>query len=167
MRSNSNSNSSMDKNNRERIKIKKECIGMNIGYSLLDIDISNNNENIIYSTWSNSIYLYSILNEKQYSLKLKDLNEPFGVFSIQFNNLNENEILTGTSKGIIYLFDINKNKSIFEIKGHDIDINSIKYLNENVFLSSSDDATIKVWDKRLNSSIGYFLGHTSGIYLIF
>eukprot|EP01080_Neovahlkampfia_damariscottae_P011497 gene11497-4661_t len=167
---------------KNQTKVKREVIGNNVGYSILDIDISKNNENIIYSTWSNEIYLYSILKDKQYPIKLS--NDTFAHFSIQLNPFKQNEILSGTSKGSIYLYDSIKNELMFELNAHENDINSVKYFDENIFLSGSDDATIRVWDKRCinesgkiigtgsesglgsessNSSIGYFLGHTAGI----
>jgi WD40 repeat protein len=81
-----------------------------MGYSLLDLDISHDSENLIYSTWSRAIYLFNLNKNKHYTFDLTDEVENFACFSIQFNS-NSNEIIAATSKGIIYVYDLSSNQS--------------------------------------------------------
>jgi WD40 repeat protein len=81
-----------------------------MGYSLLDLDISHDSENLIYSTWSRAIYLFNLNKNKHFTLDLTNEIENFACFSIQFNS-NSNEIIAATSKGTIYLYDLLSNQS--------------------------------------------------------
>ncbi|ETO35107.1 WD-40 repeat protein, partial [Reticulomyxa filosa] len=73
-------------------------------------------------------------------------------------------ICSGSDDKTIRIWDIETTKQLNLFKGHDSDVNSVKYgSNEliNIILSGSHDKSIRLWDIRSGQQIQSFNGHTN------
>jgi len=92
------------------------------------------------------------------------------IFSIKFSPDNR-EILGGSSDASLYLYDIERQKRILCVPGHDDDVNTVAFADSQsqIFITGSDDTSCKVWDRRLlqdkkrQNPVGIFCGHYEGI----
>lgn len=64
-------------------------------------------------------------------------------------------LVAGAKDGKISIWDIEKQKTVQEVHGHDSDVNSVCFSNNNV-ISGSCDGTIRVYDSREGKYIGTY-----------
>lgn len=95
----------------------------------------------------------------------------FGIWSLRFSG-DGGEIVAGTSEDSVYVYDLEAQRSVMQIRGHTEDVNAVCFgdkLSPHILYSGSDDTTLKVWDRRSLRSerpAGMFLGHTEGLTYI-
>ncbi|XP_065160411.1 DDB1- and CUL4-associated factor 11 isoform X1 [Atheta coriaria] len=146
-----------------------------VGWSVIDVAFSPNNENFIYSTWSTSIHLCSVGGnpKKQEPLKLVNTARRFCVFSLAYSSDGQ-EILGGANDGVMFIYNLERNRRTLKISAHDFDVNTVKFADHSshIIYSGSDDGLIKVWDRRTfgeevtSKPVGVFAGHQDGITYI-
>lgn len=133
--------------------------GYDISWTITDCDLSDNRKFLVHSTLNPLLHCFD-LEKMKYTSHFNlapDLNfNSFSyvshcpVFSLKISGDN-NEIIAGCGSGgmgnNLKVFNIEKNKVVQSIKGHNNDINSICYLDRNssaILLSASDDCIGKV-----------------------
>jgi WD repeat-containing protein 23 len=95
----------------------------------------------------------------------------FGIWSLRFSG-DGGEIVAGTSEHSVYVYDLEAQRSVMQIRGHSDDVNAVCFgdkMSPHILYSGSDDTTLKVWDRRSLRSerpAGMFLGHTEGLTYI-
>ncbi|RWS27205.1 DDB1- and CUL4-associated factor 11-like isoform X2, partial [Leptotrombidium deliense] len=145
-----------------------------VGWSILDTDISPDGRHFIYSSWSECIHICNIhgSDEVHESLPLLPSERRFCIFSLRFSQ-DGNEVLGGANDECLYVYDLNINERVLRIKSHDDDVNSVAFADKGsqILFSAGDDGMCKVWDRRtLNESnpkaVGIFAGHCDGVTYI-
>ncbi|XP_046842825.1 DDB1- and CUL4-associated factor 11-like isoform X2 [Xenia sp. Carnegie-2017] len=154
------------------LKEFQDVVALNVGWSIIDTAYSHDQRHLIYSSWSSNLYLCDIAGEagkSQIALDMRPSTHSFCAFSIKFSQ-DDNEILTGSNDGCLYIYDRSKAKRTLRIIGHDDDVNSVCFCDNTsqLLFSVSDDGLCKAWDRRaLNEShpraVGMFAGHACGI----
>ncbi|CAD8205484.1 unnamed protein product [Paramecium pentaurelia] len=119
----------------------------------------------------NQIYINKIENSKNF-LDFKLFN-PFQQYFAQSQNeissiifsSSENEIINGSSKGIITFIDISTQKIQTNIKGHLSSITSLAIFpnQEHIVLSGAMDSQVKLWDSRSKTAGFTLKAHTLSI----
>ncbi|CAD8079732.1 unnamed protein product [Paramecium primaurelia] len=119
----------------------------------------------------NQIYINKIENSKNF-LDVKLFN-PFQQYFVQSQNeissiifsSSENEIINGSSKGIITFLDISTQKIQSNIKGHLSSITALAIFpnQENIILSGAMDSQVKLWDSRSKIAGFTLRAHTLSI----
>ena len=90
------------------------------------------------------------------------------IWSVRFSG-DGRELVAGTSDSSVYVFDLDANRSILRIPGHNDDVNAVCFgdvSSPHILYSGSDDTLIKVWDRRSmgdSREAGVFMGHTEGL----
>ncbi|KAI5079705.1 hypothetical protein GOP47_0005184 [Adiantum capillus-veneris] len=140
---------------------------------------------VIYATISPIVHLVNVGNESGVAslANVTDIHEgldfsmePFGeyslgLYSVQFSQ-DGREIVAGSNKNSIYVYDLEANKPTLCLQAHKDDVNAVTYAEESCHLlfSGSDDHTCKVWDRRCLMSrtrpAGVLVGHLEGITFI-
>ncbi|ETO07151.1 WD repeat-containing protein, partial [Reticulomyxa filosa] len=104
-----------------------------------------------------------------------DMNILFGVNNNNDNNKMNNigvvggngyTICSGSFDKTIRIWDIETTRQFNVFKGHEDDVNSVKYgSNEllNTILSGSDDKSVRLWDIRFGQQVQVFNGHTNEV----
>jgi WD repeat-containing protein 23 len=144
-----------------------------VGWSILSVDYSPDEQWILYSTWSENVHLFSATGESDRTECLDVCGDYHAggrvcLFSTQFSP-DSTEILAGSSDNHVYVFNLERNEREMRIDAHADDVNAVAWADDSrsVFFSASDDATIKVWDRRCPTSDGAFagvlLGHSEGV----
>ncbi|WFD29378.1 hypothetical protein MSPP1_000387 [Malassezia sp. CBS 17886] len=157
-------------------------------WTITDVNLSPDNQWIIYSSISPFVGLSPVRPlgsedaSNQVSLDFRsNTSDHFGVrprapslqqiWSIRFSG-DSREILAGAHYGSIYVYDVEAQRRVLHVTGHDDDVNSVSFADEassNVFVSGSDDSLVKVWDRRSlvrGKPAGMLPGHTEGITYI-
>lgn len=65
---------------------------------------------------------------------------------------------------VIKIWDISRNKFLFDMKGHLGGVSSIIKLNEKLLASSSGDRTIRIWNILNQNEVGIFKSHKDYVY---
>lgn len=117
-----------------------------VGWSIIDLDVSPDSQKFIYSSWNESIRLANISGVGHHqALKLGSPDRSLGVFSIRFSP-NRVEVIAGCSDNSVRIYDIHKNKQVSKIKGHENEVNSVAFVDNsaNIIASGGDDDIIRV-----------------------
>ncbi|CAH0046166.1 unnamed protein product, partial [Clonostachys solani] len=94
-----------------------------------------------------------------------------GIWSVRFSG-DGRELVAGTNRNAIVVYDIESRRVLHQVRGHDDDVNAVCFadkLSPHIIYSGSDDSTLKVWDRRSmgdGREAGVFLGHTEGLTYI-
>ncbi|KAK2757330.1 hypothetical protein FQN54_004844 [Arachnomyces sp. PD_36] len=90
------------------------------------------------------------------------------IWSLRFSG-DGREIVAGTSKGGVIVYDLETRQSILRLRNHQDDVNAVCFgdaSSPHILYSGSDDTTLRVWDRRSmgdGREAGVFMGHTEGI----
>ncbi|XP_063920557.1 DDB1- and CUL4-associated factor 11 isoform X2 [Zophobas morio] len=153
-------------------KLFNSLSARDIGWSIIDVAISPDQNHFLYSTWSSSLHLCS-LNESSHQepLCLSRTSRRFCVFSVVFSS-DGKEFLGGANDGCLYIYDLQSHAKV-KIPAHEYDVNSVAFadVSSHIIYSGGDDGLIKVWDRRtLGESyvkpVGVLAGHMDGITFI-
>ncbi|EGO04656.1 hypothetical protein SERLA73DRAFT_173890 [Serpula lacrymans var. lacrymans S7.3] len=164
------------------LKVLKTIQGGSGRWTITDSHLSPDNERIIYSSISPTVYMTSTLDTSPEQIPIRFSDPPrrsarlawgfdddsFGIWSCRFS-ADGREVVAGGS-GQIFVYDLLADRRTVRIRAHDDDVNSCCWADAtsgNVLISASDDALLKVWDRRsLGASrkpSGVLVGHTEGI----
>ena len=127
----------------------------NSNHKIYDLKFFNENT-LIYSDINGTIQYYSLINNNQKNIiNLTDSS----LFSL---DIISNKIITGTSKGEIFLLENNKiisNKFNSNLNNKEESITKVKFINENLFCIGNSNGEICIFDirsKNKNNSIFTF-----------
>ncbi|VUC36806.1 unnamed protein product [Clonostachys rosea] len=152
-------------------------------WTLTDASLSKDNKWLAYTSISSLVAITPTdINDSgdPYSLDLSggtaDNNDIWGsgfggIWSIRFSG-DGRELVAGTNRNAIVVYDIESRSVLHEVHGHDDDVNAVCFADQSsphVLYSGSDDSTLKVWDRRSmgdNREAGVFLGHIEGLTYI-
>ncbi|WFD37512.1 uncharacterized protein MJAP1_000456 [Malassezia japonica] len=149
-------------------------------WTITDVNISPDNQWIVYSSISPYVGLSPVRpaadtndpSSNQVTLDFSaNAHDSAGIWSLRFSG-DSREIIAGSHYGFIYVYDIEAQRRVLSVAGHDDDVNSVTFADaasSNVFVSGSDDAMLKVWDRRSlvrGKPAGSLPGHTEGITYI-
>ncbi|ODQ67798.1 WD40 repeat-like protein [Nadsonia fulvescens var. elongata DSM 6958] len=86
------------------------------------------------------------------------------VFAIKFSR-DSRRLVSAGSVNTIQDTDIEYDKPITKLWGHESDVNAVEWLDRSCqkLISGDDDGYIKVWDLRTGEKPLYLVGHTEGI----
>ncbi|XP_017794296.1 PREDICTED: DDB1- and CUL4-associated factor 11 isoform X2 [Habropoda laboriosa] len=152
----------------------KKIPARDVGWSILDTAFSPDGNYIVYSSWSECLYLCPVYGDSsaQETLSLCPEDRRFCVFSLVFSS-DGREILGGANDGYLYVYDRECHQRAFRIEGHDNDVNTVAFADNTsqILYSAGDDGLCKVWDRRtLNETdpnpVGVLAGHMDGITYI-
>ena len=127
----------------------------NSNHKIYDLKFFNENT-LIYSDINGTIQYYSLINNNQ--TNIINLTES-SLFTL---DIISNKIITGTSKGEIFLLENNKiisNKFNSNLNKKEESITKVKFINENLFCSGNSKGEICIFDiraKNKNNSIFTF-----------
>ncbi|WFD36310.1 hypothetical protein MCUN1_003189 [Malassezia cuniculi] len=144
-------------------------------WTITDTTMSQDKQWIVYSSITPLVDMARVGTMVSQNHTLLDLSERdegnFGIWSVRFS-ASSNEILAGAQNGSIILYDVQTQRRLLNIQGHDDDVNAVTYAeagSSNLIVTGSDDSLLKVWDRRImNKQLpsGYLPGHTEGITYI-
>ncbi|XP_074593052.1 DDB1- and CUL4-associated factor 11 [Brevipalpus obovatus] len=157
----------------ENFKLMRTVFARDVGWSVLDVDLSPDGQYFVYSSWSDYLNLCSVTeSEFHQSLPLDSHERMFCIFSLRFSHDGQ-EIIGGANNGCVYIFNRAKNQRTHRIKCHPDDLNTVALADSssNIIFSGSDDGFLKVWDRRTLDEnnpkpVGIFIGHRQGIIYI-
>jgi len=144
-------------------RLVKDIVAQDVGWSIISVDYSPDDNWVIYSSWSPYVHLYNTKGPAVYrALDYRPSSSRFCLFSSEFSPLST-EILSGASDHCVYLYDLERNERTHRIAGHDDDVNAICWLDDSgqLFASGSDDRLVCVWDRRLLDSGAEDEAHTN------
>lgn len=156
---------------RDNFKRLKSVNAREVGWSVLDVDFSPDNEWFAYSTWSPNLHICNTADEEQhYALDLSPLyDNSFCSFCVRFTS-DGRKILAAGTDGFFYVFDRDRNCRTLMVDCHTHDANALAFADDScqVVYTGGDDALVKVWDLRAVSEerpcpVGYLIGHKHGV----
>ncbi|KAG8219620.1 WD40-repeat-containing domain protein [Butyriboletus roseoflavus] len=172
-----------DHDHESTLKIMKTIQGHPGRWTITDSHLSPDNERMIYSSISPTVYMTNTLDSStvQTPIRFGDHSrrqgrslwgvydeDSFGIWSCKFS-ADGDEVIAG-GNGHIFVYDLLADRRTVKIKAHSDDVNSCCWADTasgNVLISASDDMFLKVWDRRsLGGSqkpSGVLVGHTEGI----
>ena len=159
-------------------------------WTITDASLSPDNKNLAYSSIRSQVCLANTDQADTSEPRLLDFSDlgrgghgfaggggwgrnrgHFGIWSLRFSG-DGGEIVAGTSDQSVYVYDLEAQRSVLRIPGHDDDVNAVCFgdkMAPHVLYSGSDDTTLKIWDRRSLADMrpaGMFLGHTEGLTYI-
>ncbi|ORY60549.1 WD40-repeat-containing domain protein [Pseudomassariella vexata] len=147
-------------------------------WTLTDASLSPDNKWLAYTTHQKDVCLAPTDPNDTGDPYLLDLGDSssryenrFSIFSIRFSG-DGRELVAGTGKNAIIVYDIESRRVLHSIKGHFDDVNAVCFADKSsphILYSGSDDTTIKVWDRRSmgdGREAGAFVGHIEGLTYI-
>ncbi|KAG9314168.1 WD40-repeat-containing domain protein [Chiua virens] len=165
------------------LKILKTIQGHPGRWTITDSHLSPDNERMIYSSISPTVYMTNTLDSSTVQTPIRFVDQgrrqarplwgthdedSFGIWSCRFS-ADGKEVIAGGS-GHIFVYDLLADRRTVKITAHSLDVNSCCWADTasgNVLISASDDTFLKVWDRRsLGESqkpSGVLVGHTEGI----
>ncbi|XP_033223372.1 DDB1- and CUL4-associated factor 11 isoform X2 [Belonocnema kinseyi] len=152
----------------------KKISARDVGWSILDTAFSPDGNYIVYSSWSDNLYMCPIYGDTntQETLFLSPLERRFCIFSLVFSS-DGREVLGGGNDGFLYVYDRECQQRVLRIEGHEDDVNSVAFADNTsqILYSAGDDGLCKVWDRRMLSEsdphpVGILAGHMDGITYI-
>lgn len=152
----------------------KKIPARDVGWSILDTAFSPDGNYIVYSSWSECLYLCPVYGDSgnQESLSLCPEDRRFCIFSLVFSS-DGREILGGANDGYLYVYDRECHQRALRIEGHADDVNTVAFADNTsqILYSAGDDGLCKVWDRRTLSEtdphpVGILAGHMDGITYI-
>ncbi|KAF3917309.1 hypothetical protein AA313_de0209119 [Arthrobotrys entomopaga] len=150
-------------------------------WTITDASLSPDNKQLAYSSLDSSVYMARTNEDdddddltlldfsdgpRQYSMR-----NGTPIWSIRFSG-DGKELIAGAKDDSLYVYDIELQRPILRLTGHNDDVNAVCYGDKNsphILFSGSDDSTIKIWDRRSMASgreAGAFLGHMEGLTYI-
>ncbi|KAI6047837.1 WD40-repeat-containing domain protein [Pisolithus marmoratus] len=164
-----------DRDHETTLKVLKVIEGRQGYWTITDSHLSPDNERIIYSSITPTVYMASTLDSSSVQTPIRFADQSrrrdrggFGIWSCRFST-DGNEVIAGGS-GHIFVYNLPAERKTVEIVAHSSDVNSCCWADSasgNVLVSASDDTFLKVWDRRsLGASwkpSGVLVGHTEGI----
>ncbi|KAJ7762387.1 WD40-repeat-containing domain protein [Mycena maculata] len=151
-------------------------------WTISDTDLSCDNERMIYSSISSTVYMTSTTDPSPAQVPIPFSDPPAGrhrvshwgfdsgfrIYSCKFS-ADGNEVIAG-GNGQLFVYDLLANRRTVKIEAHNDDVNSCCWADTasgNVLVSASDDSFLKVWDRRSlgvsQKPSGVLMGHTEGI----
>ncbi|KAL4069807.1 WD40-repeat-containing domain protein [Scleroderma yunnanense] len=172
-----------DRDKETTLKVLKTIQGHPGRWTITDSHLSPDNERIIYSSITPTVYMASTLDSSSIQTPIHFADQPrrqartlwshydedaFGIWSCRFS-ADGNEVIAGGT-GHIFVYDLVADRRTVKIVAHADDVNSCCWADTssgNVLVSASDDTFLRVWDRRsLGASpkpSGVLVGHTEGI----
>jgi peroxin-7 len=99
---------------------------------------------------------------------LRSCDTPDGLYDVAWNEMNQNQMVSGDGGGGVKLWDMNTRDGfpIAMWKEHSTEVSSVDWnlQTKDCFLSASWDNTIKLWTPMSKTSIRTFTGHTYCVY---
>uniref|UniRef100_A0A915DPJ7 Uncharacterized protein n=1 Tax=Ditylenchus dipsaci TaxID=166011 RepID=A0A915DPJ7_9BILA len=145
---------------RKRYMLRKLLDVPYVGWSILDVIVSPDGRDVIYSTWNEAMFQCNIHDPENtwLPLSMNATDARFALFSIRFNADGQKEV----------------GKCVLGLKAHDDDVNAVCFGDQasHIILSGGDDGLCKVWDRRIMEDVknpkpvGIFAGHRDGIVFI-
>ncbi|CAD5209744.1 unnamed protein product [Bursaphelenchus xylophilus] len=146
-----------------------------VGWSILDVIVSPDGRDLVYSTWNDAMYQCSLEGtaDNWLPLRVEAQESRFALFSIRFN-ASGTEIVAGSTDRHMYIYDRETLKCVLAVNAHDDDVNAVSFVDHSshLILTGADDGLIKVWDRRTIDSgiraepVGVMAGHFDGITYI-
>ena len=146
-----------------------------MGWSVLDVSVSQAGDCLVYSSWSENLHTVTLntnTDNKYFQhvpLPLAPDDVQFCIFSVTFSN-DDTEILGGSNDGCLYIYNRARDERSVRIPAHDNDVNSVCFLDSTtqVLASAADDGLCKVWDRRALREdapvpVGELAGHVDGL----
>ncbi|KAF9787064.1 WD40-repeat-containing domain protein [Thelephora terrestris] len=142
-------------------------------WCITDSHLSSDNERIIYSSMSPTVFMAHTHDTSMTQTALQFGEEDSlwrsAIWSCKFS-ADGKEVFAG-GPGPIYVYDLIANRRSMKIsRAHSEDVNSVCWADTasgNVLISGSDDGFVKVWDRRSLGTAqrpsGVLVGHTEGI----
>jgi WD40 repeat protein len=83
---------------------------------------------------------------------------------LRFGSL-ETDIVIGSSRGLLSLWDVEMSRTKMTLKGHSssVDTASVSRKDPNFLVSGSNDLSLKLWDLRTRNNVSTIKGHTLDI----
>ncbi|KAF3188658.1 hypothetical protein TWF106_005265 [Orbilia oligospora] len=151
-------------------------------WTITDASLSPDNRQLAYSSLDSTVYMANTQADEEEENELTVLDFSEGprqyamrngtpIWSIRFSG-DGRELIAGAKDDSLYVYDIERQKSILKLTGHENDVNAVCYGDKSsphILFSGSDDCTIKIWDRRSMASgreAGAFLGHMEGLTYI-
>ncbi|XP_065188636.1 DDB1- and CUL4-associated factor 11-like [Sycon ciliatum] len=147
--------------------------GREVGWSIIDMAFSPDEQYGVYSSWCHSLYMINLNNDTSEVHTPLDMDPEedshFCAFSLQFSSDNH-QIMAGCNYGQVYMYDRMRGARTLAFQAHDDDVNTTCFgdASSHILFSGSDDCVVKAWDRRTLSAgnpeaVATFHGHSDGL----
>lgn len=165
-------------------KIHRDIYARDLQWTVTDTALSHDQKFLIYSSINPTVHLVDIGNEmcadeddQEFTQALDFTREgtrhAFGIWSLHFSK-DSGTIIAGSSDACLYIYDVERRKTVNRIQGHQDDVNAVAFAStecSDVVYTGSDDSMVQVWDRRTlgrsrATPVGVLPGHYEGIAFI-